>query len=115
MPAFRLLLVVLFIGVLSYTSVVVSRHGLDFMPVFSGDIAKLGWAGQFNVDFMCLLLLSALWVAWRHQFSAAGLILALLVPIGGTPFLCVYLLVQSVRCGGDAGAMIVGDRWPARR
>lgn len=114
MTAFRLLLLVFLVGVLSYTGVVVSRHGADFLPVFVGDIAKLGWAGQFNVDFTCLLLLAALWIAWRHRFGAAGLILALLVPIGGTPFLCVYLLVQNVRGRGDVRVMLLGDRWQDR-
>ena len=31
------------------------------------------WFGQFNLDFMGFLILSAIWVAWRNQFSAAGL------------------------------------------
>ena len=33
------------------------------------------WAGQFNMDFTCFLLLSGLWLAWRHAFSPSGIVL----------------------------------------
>jgi len=72
MVAFRILLVVLFAGVCGYTVVVVSDHGLGLFPVFFGDIAKLGWPGQFNLDFLGFLVLSGFWLAWRHHFSPGG-------------------------------------------
>jgi hypothetical protein len=75
MGLFRILLVVIIIAVSSYTVVVVHAHGLNLFPTFFGDMAKMGWAGQFNLDFMCMLALSGLWVAWRHQFSGLGLLL----------------------------------------
>ena len=52
----------MFVALSGYTAVVVAHHGLDLFSVFFGDIAKLMWPGQFNLDFTCLLLLSALWV-----------------------------------------------------
>jgi len=61
-----------------YTSVVVARHGLGLLPIFFGDMATMTWPGQFNLDFLSLLTLSGLWVAWRHRYSAAGLVLGLL-------------------------------------
>jgi hypothetical protein len=96
--------------VAAYTGVVVARHGLGFLPVFFGDIAAVGWAGQFNLDFLCMLLLAALWVAWRHRFSAGGLALAVAAVFGGAPFLCVYLLIESMRLRGDVGALLLGPR-----
>jgi len=110
MLALRLLLSLIFVVVASYTGVVISRHGIDLLPVFFGDMAKMGWAGQFNFDFMFMLLFSALWVAWLHRFSAAGLALALLALFGGTPFLCVYLLIESTRSGSDVRALLLGSR-----
>jgi hypothetical protein len=110
MLPFRLLLSVMLIGIVTYTGVVITRHGIDFLSVFFGDMARMGWAGQFNLDFMGMLLLSALWVAWRHRFSAAGFGLALLAFAGGVPFLCVYLLIESNRSGGDIRAMLLGPR-----
>lgn len=106
----RLLLSLMLAAIVAYTSVVIARHGIDFLSVFFADMAKMAWAGQFNLDFMGMLMLSALWVAWRHRFSAGGIALASLALVGGTPFLCVYLLVESARSGGDARAMLVGSR-----
>jgi len=106
----RLILSLMLLAVVAYTGVVVARHGLDFLPVFFGDIAAVRWAGQFNLDFLCMLLLSGLWVAWRHRFSAAGLALALVAVLGGSPFLCVYLLAESMRSRGDVRALLLGPR-----
>jgi len=95
MTGFRILLVAM-VGVLApYTAVVIADHGWNLLPVFFGDIGKLAWPGQFDLDFMFMLALAALWVAWRHRFSAAGLALAVLAFFGGSPFLSVYLLVVS--------------------
>jgi len=110
MLALRWLLSLLLVLVGAYTAVVIGRHGVDLLPVFFGDMARMGWAGQFNLDFMGMLLLSALWVAWRHPFGAAGLALALLAFFGGTPFLCVYLLIESARADGDVRALLLGPR-----
>lgn len=103
-----LALVVLTVG--SYTSIVIANHGLNLFPVFFGDMAELTWRGQFNLDFMCMLALSGLWVAYRHRFSAVGLVLGLCAFFGGAPFLSAYLLVQSVRTKGDMAALLLGER-----
>ena len=110
MTLFRLFLVVVLVAVAGYTAVVVTHHGLGFLPVFFADIARMNWAGQFNLDFMGMLALSALWVAWRHGFGPQGLLLGLVAIFGGTPFLCTYLLVQSFRCRGDLRLMLLGQR-----
>jgi hypothetical protein len=107
--AFRLLLVVIFVAISGYTLVVIGDHGMGLLAVFFGDMMELGWPGQFNLDFLCMLVLSALWVAWRHQFSPAGLALAVVAFFGGALFLSVYLLVESVRVGGDSRALLIGS------
>ncbi len=106
----RLILSLMLLAVVAYTGVVVSLHGPDLFSVFFGDMVSMGWAGQFNLDFMCMLALSALWVAWRHRFSPGGLALALMAFLLGTPFLCAYLLSESVRGRGDVGALLLGPR-----
>lgn len=106
----RLLLSLMLVVIVAYTGTVIASHGMEFLAVFFGDMAGMGWAGQFNLDFMGMLILSALWVGWRHRFSAGGIVLALLALLGGTPFLCVYLLIESVRSGGDVRAMLLGRR-----
>jgi hypothetical protein len=63
MSALRVLLSLILVVVVTYTGVVIARHGIGLLPVFFGDMARVGWAGQFNLDFMFMLLFSALWVA----------------------------------------------------
>ena len=107
--AFRVLLAAIFVAIATYTLVVISDHGINLLSVFFGDMAKMAWPGQFNLDFMCMLILSGLWVSWRHQFSAAGIVLGLLAFLGGALFLSAYLLVESFRTGGDDKALLLGS------
>lgn len=108
MTAFRLLLTAMLATILVYTAQVISVHGADLVPVFFGDVAKMGWPGQFNTDFSCFLLLSGLWVAWRNQFSVAGLVLAPVAAFGGMLFLSIYLLILSFQTRNDAATILLG-------
>lgn len=111
MRAFRVLLAILFATIVAYTAVVVSNHGLGLLPIFIGDIAKMEWPGQFNLDFLGFLTLSGLWFAWRHEFTAAGLALGVLGFFFGMPMLAAYLFMASQRLEGDWAALLLG---PAR-
>ena len=68
MNLFRALLVVMILTLLGYTGLVLMERGADLFSVFFGDVAAVTWAGQFDLDFSCFLLLSGLWLAWRHHF-----------------------------------------------
>ena len=78
MWVFRVILVAVFVCLAIYMIQVITNHGLGLFSVFFGDMAKLGWAGQFNADFMAILGLSAAWVVWRNQFSLPGIILGVI-------------------------------------
>jgi hypothetical protein len=106
--ALRILLVVIFVVIATYTAFVVADHGMNLFAVFFGDMARLGWPGQFNLDFMCMLILSGLWVAWRHEFSGPGLALAVLASLGGATFLSVYLFVVTGQAKGDMRVVLLG-------
>jgi hypothetical protein len=106
--AFRVFLVAVWATIFGYTAIVVAHHGMGLLAVFFGDMAKMDWPGQFNLDFMFMLALSALWVAWRHHFSSGGLGLAVLAFFGGASFLSVYLLVLSLQTQGDVRALLLG-------
>jgi len=97
MGRFRILLAVIWVAIAGYTVVVVASHGMNLMPVFFGDMAKMEWPGQFNLDFLCMLMLSGLWVSWRHEFSPAGIVLGLLALFGGALFLSAYLLIVTAK------------------
>ena len=114
MTAFRALLIVLCALIVGYTTLVIANHGMGLLSVFFGDMAALGWPGQFNLDFLSMLTLSALWVAWRHQFSSAGLALAVVAFFGGGLFLTTYLFVVSVLTKGDMKEVLLGTARAAR-
>lgn len=109
MNAFRALLVVLFLCLTGYTTIVIADHGLGLFDAFFGDIAAMGWPGQFNVDFTCFLTLSGLWLAWRHQFSPAGIALGVLGFFGGALVLTVYLFFASLNAKGDMKELLLGQ------
>ena len=108
MKAFQALLVAMFSVLATYTGVVIAGHGWDLMSVFFGDMGRLSWPGQFNLDFMFMLTLSATWVGWRHRFSPGGLGLALLAFFGGASFLSIYLLVVSLQAKGSTREILLG-------
>ena len=110
MTAFRLFLATLGLTILLYTLPVIANHGMDLLPIFFGDIAKMEWPGQFNMDFFSFLTLGATWVMWRHHFSLAGIALGFCVFAGGAPYLCTYLLVASFQANGDAKEILLGKK-----
>ena len=108
MNLFRAYLLIWIIGITIYTSVTVAHHGLDLLPIFFGDMAKMAWPGQFNLDFFSFLCLGGLWLAWRHHFSLGGIALGLFIFAGGMPFLATYLIYHSFQCRGDIKALLLG-------
>ena len=108
MSAFRVYLVILFVGIVGYTGIIVFHHGWNLFPVFFGDMAAVTWAGQFNFDFMWMLSLSGLWVAWRHHFTTIGLVLGVLAFFFGILFLSLYLLIASFQANGDMKVLLLG-------
>lgn len=107
MAPFRTLLVVILVSIVGYTAVTIANHGMNLLPVFFSDMAKMGWPGQFNFDFLCMLALSGLWVAWRHEFSPAGIALGVVAFFGGAMFLSAYLLIVTARVR-DVRVLLLG-------
>lgn len=108
MLLFRGLLILFFLVLAAYTAVVISDHGWNLLAVFFGDMQAMTWPGQFNLDFMGFLALSAFWTAWRHHFSPLGLALAIVAFFGGMAFLTIYLLAVSYQVKGDVRALLLG-------
>lgn len=108
MAAFRVFLGIIIFCLGAYTLVVGFNHGWNILPIFFGEIAVMSWAGQFNSDFMSFLLLSGLWLAWRHQFSGSGICLGLLGVFGGMMVLAPYLLYASFEANGDIKLLLLG-------
>ncbi len=110
MTAFRTLLISTFLALLGYTAVVIGQQGLGLVAVFIGNLQQLNWSGQFNLDFSFMLMISALWVMWRHQFSGVGVMLGLAALVGGVLFLSTYLFIQSFRLNGKMVPLLIGPQ-----
>jgi hypothetical protein len=108
MTLFRLLLVAIVAIVGIYTVLVIQQQGIDFLTPFYADIFKMGWPGQFNMDFHAFLILGSIWLMWRHHFSPLGLLFGLVIFAGGAPFLCSYLLVVLARDKADIAELLLG-------
>ena len=108
MTVFRIFLALIVVVCSVYTAEVVMTHDVGLYGVFFGDMAAMGWPGQFNLDFMCMLALVGLWVAWRHHFSAMGLLLGFLAANLGAPFLATYLFIAVGQAKGDMKEVLLG-------
>jgi hypothetical protein len=106
---FPLMLFCMLLVLAGYTGVVIGAHGLNLLPVFFGDIAKMEWAGQFNLDFLTLLTLSASWTVWRNAFTATAWGLAVLAFFLGGAFLMTYLLWLYRKHWGDWNIILMGE------
>lgn len=109
MTYFRIYLVLAFLVLAAYTGIVIAEHGMSLFAVAARDVAQLGWPGQFDLDFTFLLILSGVWIAYRHRFSGTGIALGLCATVGGVLFTSVYLLVETFRTKGDVVALLLGQ------
>ncbi len=114
MNLFRAYLVIVLICLIGYTLIVANNHGWNLLAVFFANIAEMTWSGQFNVDFMTFLGLSAIWLAWRHQFSGTGIALGVVAFFGGMMFLAPYLLWANSKAAGDAKVLLLGKERASR-
>ncbi|MGD1934609.1 MAG: hypothetical protein ACFB0Z_08915 [Candidatus Phaeomarinobacter sp.] len=110
MLTLRIVSIFYFIAVAALTYTAVSQTGWNLSEVFIGDVAAMNWSGQFNIDFMAYLTLSAIWVGWRHKFSGLGIALMPLAQVGGILFFTPYLLWAISQAGGDPVKLLLGDR-----
>ncbi len=108
MNLFKALLVAMCLIVLFYTGLAVSNEGVNLFATTLPSVAEFGWPGQFHVDFVTYLILSGVWVAWRHEFSAAGIVLGVLASQLGIIFLSIYLLLAINKANGDMSEVLLG-------
>jgi hypothetical protein len=110
MNIFKLLLLLMGIGVLLYTILAVVNEGPNLFATTLPAMADFGWQGQFHLDFATYLILSGIWVAWRHRFSATGIMLGVLAANLGIIFLSVYLLITINRTDGNMSEVLLGEQ-----
>lgn len=108
MKIFRVFLVAQTLVISAYMYAVGERHGWSFFPTFVGDIVRISWPGQFNLDFTLVLSICAIWVFWRNRNSNVRYLLAVAMLLGGILFLAPYLIYLSYKCRGDVQKIVAG-------
>jgi hypothetical protein len=104
----RVLLVVFCLVVTGYTVVAIGNQGWNLYAYYFSNLAEMGWSGQFNTDFTTYLMLSGLWLAWRHHFSGVGLLIGFAGSMLGMPFLSAYLLIVMAKDKPDMAELLLG-------
>lgn len=107
---FQILLIAFFLAITTYTYLAVKNEGWNLFVIFFDNMMAFNWSGQFNLDFSSYLILSGLWIGWRYNFSAKGIILCIIASVLGILFFAPYLLVISVKENGDWKAIFLGER-----
>ena len=108
MTLFKALLVVMCAAVFIYTLVAIGNEGVNLFATTGPSFLEFGWPGQFHLDFLTYLILSGIWVAWRHHFSGLGIILGVLASQLGIIFLSIYLLYAINKADGDMREVLLG-------
>jgi hypothetical protein len=82
-PFLTLLLLLQLAFILVFSLSAFQKQGPDLFQFFIGNIVAMNWSGQFNVDFICYLMLSGFWIMWRSKFSIGSVILGFAAMILG--------------------------------
>lgn len=98
------------IGLFAYTLIVFENEGSDLFSVFIDNILSLNWSGQFNLDFLCYLSLSGLWIMWRSKFNSKAIIIGVVAMVLGIVFFAPYLIWLLFKMNGNVKRVLIGDR-----
>ena len=115
MTSLRILIVLLFAALAIYTVFAIANEGLNFIPIFIAGLMSMTWQGQFSLDFMTYLVLSAVWIAWRHNFSGIGIVLGFFALTCAMLFFAPYLLYAINRSRGSFETLLLGEERARRR
>lgn len=107
---FKTLLIVQTIGLLTYTFFAYQTEGADLISVFAQNVFSLNWSGQFNLDFLCYLTLSGIWIMWRNKFSNKSILLGVAAMILGIVLFAPYLFWLTNKENGEIKRVLIGDR-----
>ena len=108
MNVFRMFLGTFLLAISTYSAVIVAQYGWNVFSPFFGAIYAMTWLGQFNLDFLGFLILSATWVAWRNEFTPRATGLSILAFFGGMIFLPIYLLYLLKTAPGGIVPVLLG-------
>lgn len=85
-----------------------ANEGVNLFVTTVPSISEFGWPGQFHMDFATYLILSGLWVSWRHEFSTGGIVHGVLASVLVMTFLSPYLLLAIEKANDDFSEVLLG-------
>lgn len=91
-------------------SFVAMRSGENLFEIFFRSMLNGDWAGQFNVDFLCYLILSGIWIMWRGNFRPLSIAIGSVASILGMVFFAPYLMWLTYIHRGDWQKILMGER-----
>jgi hypothetical protein len=106
----KALLILFSVTIWVYTIAVLANSDSGSLGVFFTDIMAVTWRGQFNVDFLCYVILAAFWIAWRNCFTPIGIAMAIIGGSLGMLFLAPYLLSNVIKKKGNLTLVFLGDQ-----
>ena len=106
----KILLATQTIGLAAYTYFTAQAQGIDLLAVFLDNLSSLTWSGQFNLDFLCYLILSGLWIMWRNAFSSQSILIGIIATLLGIVFFAPYLIWLITKEKGDLKRVFIGNR-----
>lgn len=98
------------IALLVYTYYAFNNQGASLLQIFFSNIASMTWNGQFNLDFLCYLMLSGLWMMWRNKFSLNSIIIGIVAMVLGIVVFAPYVIILLIREKGEIKRVLIGDR-----
>lgn len=107
---FKIVLILQASILLIYTTFAFQTDGANLFDIMIANIASLGWSGQFNLDFLCYLILSGLWIIWRNNYSPISILFSILAATIGILFLTPYLLYLLTQEKGNMKKVLIGNR-----
>lgn len=108
MTGFRYTLIAMTALIVAFTVAAAANGGINLITPFLSPVLALNWQGQFNIDFICYLVLSGIWMAWRGGFTGGSIALGILTPPLGILFFAPYLLYQVSKSNGDPRRLLLG-------
>jgi magnesium-transporting ATPase (P-type) len=107
---FKTLLILQTITVLVYTLFTFRNEGVNLFQVFFYNITAVNWNGQFNIDFLSYLMLSASWIMWRNKFSSNSIFLGISAMVIGIIIFAPYIVYLLKKEKGDFKKVLIGVR-----
>lgn len=110
-PFLFLLLFLQLTFILVFSLSAFQKQGPNLFQFFIENIVAMDWNGQFNIDFICYLMLSGFWIIWRSKFTIISIFIGSLAMVLGIIFFAPYLMYLLHKSDGNLKLMFLGEHY----